>query len=146
MGQAALATVQNLPAQVFFLTRVHSFAFGEPASLRRPRLFFTFNNLSYGCFLLVLCSRVSHGVWETPRLVSDRWLTAGGLRKVETSEVTGCKKALRVLGLAILEQREQYCTRHGEQDRFQLVSRHYRYFYHGWTTRTRGSGASRSSA
>ena len=61
-------------------------------------------------------------------------------------EVTGCKKALRVLGLAILEQREQYCTRHGEQDRFQLVSRHYRYFYHGWTTRTRGSGASRSSA
>ncbi|KAM7302765.1 hypothetical protein ISCGN_018273 [Ixodes scapularis] len=60
-------------------------------------------------------------------------------------EVTGCKKALIVLGLATLEPREQYCTRHGEQDRFQRLSRHYSYFDHGWTTRTRGSSASRSS-
>ncbi|KAM7297288.1 uncharacterized protein ISCGN_022441 [Ixodes scapularis] len=35
-----------------------------------------------------------------------------------------------------VEPREQYCTRHGEQDCFQRLSRHYSYFYHGWTTRT----------
>lgn len=49
------------------------------------RLFFTFQNLNNGRFLLVPCSRVSNGISETPRLVIDRWLAARGLRKLQTA-------------------------------------------------------------
>ncbi|CAN7981051.1 unnamed protein product [Ixodes pacificus] len=73
-------------------------------------------------------------------------LAAGRLRKVQRPKLQDARRCLEFWALPLYRVEQGDGTTHGEQDCLQPFLRHYRYFHQGWTTRTRGSGASRSSA